>query len=115
MKRPLLLTATAVLFAWLNVATFAWLRAAGSLSGALIHFWTSARADWLLVAVLTDAVVFAVLGLVWLWHDAGDRGWSTARRIAWLAAILALGSPPLLLYVALHGRASVIVPHSDND
>ena len=106
MKRPLLLTAAVILFAWLTIATILWLRDAGSLSEALVHLWTSARADWMLVAILTDAGVFVLLSLVWLWHDAKARDWSPPRRLAWIAAVVALGSPVLLLYLALSGRAS---------
>jgi hypothetical protein len=101
MKRPLLLMAAALFFAWLNVATVLWLRDAGSLSEALTHLWTTLRADWMLVAILTDAGVFVLLGLTWLWRNAGERGWSRPRRLAWLVAVVAVGSPALLLYLAL--------------
>lgn len=104
MKRPLLLTAAALIFAWINVATVLWLRDAGSFPEALAHFWTTVRADWMLVAILTDAGVFVLLGLAWLWRNAGERGWSTLRRLAWLVAVVALGSPALLLYLALSTR-----------
>jgi hypothetical protein len=101
MKRPLLLMAAALFFVWLNVATVMWLRDAGSLSEAVGHLWTAVRADWMLVAILTDAGVFVLLGLAWLWRNAGERGWSRPRRLAWLAAVVAVGSPALLLYLAL--------------
>ena len=110
MKRPLLLTAAALVFAWFTVATVLWLRDAGSLSGALGHFWTSARADWMLIAILTDAGVFAVLGIIWLWRSARDRGWSKRRRLGWLAAVVAFGSPALLLYLALSVRKPSVAP-----
>jgi hypothetical protein len=100
MKRPVLLVAGALFFAWLNVATVLWLREAGSLREALAHLWTTLRADWMLLVILTDAGVFVLLGLVWLWHNAGERGWSKARRLAWLAAVVTFGSPALLLYLA---------------
>ena len=100
MKRPLLVIAGTLFFAWLNVATILWLREAGSLPEALAHFWATLRADWMLVAILTDAGVFVLLGLVWLWRSAGARGWSKPRRLAWLAAVVTFGSPALLLYLA---------------
>jgi hypothetical protein len=91
MKRPLLLMAAALFFAWLTVAGILGLHDAGSLSGALGHLWTSVRADWMLVAILTDAGVFALLGLVWLWRSARDRGLSKLRRLGWLVVPRALG------------------------
>ncbi len=104
MKRPLLLVAAALFFAWLNVATVLWLREAGSLSEAVAHLWTTIRADWMLVAILTDAGVFVLLALTWLWRNAGERGLTKPRRLAWLAAVVAVGSPALLLYLALSAR-----------
>jgi hypothetical protein len=112
MNRSRLITAAAIVFAWLTVATVLWLRDAGSLSRALAHLWTAARADWMVVAILTDALVFVLLALLWLWRDAWGRGWSRPRRLAWIAATVAFGSPALLLYLALsqrQGRAAEVV------
>lgn len=104
MKRRLLVIAAVLFFVWLNVATVMWLRDAGSLSEALAHLWTTVRADWMLVAILTDAGVFVLLGLTWLWHNARERGCSTLRRLAWVAAVVVLGSPALLVYLAVSAR-----------
>ncbi len=104
MKRPLLLTAATLVFTWINVATILWIRDAGGFVEALAHLWAAARADWLLLAILTDAGVFVLLALAWLWRNTGDRAWSTPRRLACVAAVVAVGSPALLAYLALSPR-----------
>ncbi len=106
-QRKTLLILAGAIFAWFNVGFVLWLKGGDSLTARFAHAWQAASSDWLVVIILSDALVFVVFVLAWLWRDARARMLTTRRRIGWVVATVALGSPALLVYLAYrpHGRA----------
>ena len=86
-----------------------WLRAPGGVAAGLGHAWAALRQDWLVLLVLSDACVFSLCALVWLWRDLARERTGRSARTLWFAAALLLGSPVLLVYLARRatGRAPV--------
>jgi hypothetical protein len=103
MRRALLLLSAAAFFVWENVATARWLRAHDGVAAGLAHAWAALRQDDLVLLVWTDMGVFTILAFAWLAHDLGRRRAPVARRVAWIAGTFVLGSPALLVYLALRG------------
>jgi hypothetical protein len=85
---------------WELVAAVRWVGGAGGLEPAFTGTWSRVRSDWFLLILVTDHLVIAGTVLVWVWLDAGRRGWSAAARLAWTIAYVATGSPALLGYLA---------------
>jgi hypothetical protein len=87
-------------FCWEVLGVALWLRDEGGPRPALAHFAATATGDWMNLLWLTDGAMFILLAAVWLWRDTGRRRWSPAPRAGVLAAMLVLGSPVLLAYLA---------------
>ena len=101
MQRSLLwLTALSFLI-WEAIGAFQWVRHARGFGPAFAHLWETLHSDWMLLVVVSDHLVIALCVLVWLWRDATERGWSRARRLAWVVMVVVLGSPALLVYLAV--------------
>ena len=96
MRRTLLWGAAALFFVWEHVAVVLWLRASGGPPAALAHAWRALRADWFVVLVLTDAGVFTICALAWLWCDLRRRATPRLGRTLWFGAAVVFGSPALL-------------------
>ncbi len=100
MRRILLWVGALAFAGWELVGVLLWVGAAGSLGVASAQTWERLRSDWYLLIVVTDHLVIAGVVLLWVWGDMGQRGWSLRIRLAWLAALIALGTPTLLVYLA---------------
>ena len=50
---------------------------------------------------------FVVLIFAWVLGDAKRRGWEGFRRWGWIPAMMMLGSPALLIYLAVRPDKSV--------
>jgi hypothetical protein len=85
-----------------------WVAAAGSLDAAAGRTWAGVRSDWFLQIVVIDHLAIAGAALLWVWADAGRRGWSVQQRLAWVAAFVALGTPALLGYLAERPRQTSV-------
>ena len=103
MLRFVLWSAAALFFLWENLAMFLWIRASGGLGPAFAHAWGALRADWMVALVLTDAGVFSLCALTWLWRDLRRRGASVRTRTLWFGGAVLLGSPAFLGYLANRG------------
>ena len=100
-QRVLFWLVAGVFFVWQNMATYLWLGKNGTFSAAVAHLWQTMTADWMLLLILSDACIFSALALAWFYGDMRGRGYNRARSSALLLAALAIGSPVLLLYLAL--------------
>ena len=101
MRRPLLLAAAATFFAVENAVTVRWLAMHGGVGAGLAHAWTAVREDAMVLLVAADMGIFTLAALVWFARDLAEREVAPSRRVAWLAATLVVGSPALLVYLAL--------------
>jgi hypothetical protein len=86
----------------MNVATVLWLREAGALPAALRRTAATAVEDWMLGLVLSDAGVFVALAIAWLVADTRRRGLRGPGRWGWVVGTGVLGSPVLLVYLAVY-------------
>ena len=94
-----IVVAAVLIFVWFNIATYWWVNSYDSLGAAIVQTWLAIISNWMLLIILCDSTVFFVLIFVWLLSDARQRGWTGYKRWGWLAAILAFGSPALLIYI----------------
>jgi hypothetical protein len=85
---------------WELVAAYHWVGPELAIGAAVRQTWAHVRSDWFLKVLITDHIVIAGTVLLWVWIDAGRRGWSTGARVAWTIAYIALGTPALLGYLA---------------
>lgn len=97
-KTPIVVAAV-LIFSWFNLATYWWVNSFGSVTAAIAQTWVVMTSNWMLLIILCDSAVFLILIFVWLLRDARERGWIGYKRWAWLAAILAFGSPALMIYI----------------
>jgi len=97
-KKALCWTAAGILLAWQAAAVTLWFRACGSLGECVRRSWAAATGDWMVLLFLTDMAVFVALCTLWMAVDARRRG---RRWGLWVVAVLLLGSPALLAYLAL--------------
>jgi hypothetical protein len=97
--RGLLATIAVIIFLGFNVATYWWVNSFDSVGAAISLTWKAIINNWMIVIIITDSFCFVLLTFVWLLADARQRGWSGVRRWGWIAAILAFGSPALMIYL----------------
>jgi hypothetical protein len=101
MMRAFYLAAAAVMFGWIAVATTLWLgQHGGDVTEAFVSVWQLATADWMLLLVLTDMLVFTVAAFVWVALDLRARGATALATVVWLGPMLLLGSAVLFFYLA---------------
>lgn len=98
--KTLIALAAVLIFGWFNLATYWWVNSFGSVNSAITQTWGAMTSNWMLLIILGDSAVFLVLIFVWLLRDAREWGWVGYKRWAWLAAILGLGSPALMIYIS---------------
>lgn len=98
-RKTLIALAAVLTFGWFNLATYWWVKSFGSVNAAIAQTWVAMTSNWMLLIILCDSVVFLVLIFAWLLRDARERGWIGYKRWAWLVAILAFGSPALMMYI----------------
>ncbi|MBI5445127.1 MAG: DUF2834 domain-containing protein [Deltaproteobacteria bacterium] len=89
-----------LLLTWFGVGGFLWLAQGGGVRAAVLHFLEAVRSDWMVVLFVNDLLVLLLLASVWVWADGRRRRVPAGRRGLWVAAVLLLGSPALLLYLA---------------
>jgi hypothetical protein len=105
--RSLLYGGAALMAGWIVLATLLWLQQnAGDPVAGFSYFWGMVTADWLLVLLVTDLMVFTVAAFVWVTLDLRRRRASWRQVVAWLAPMLVLGSAVLLVYIARRPRAT---------
>lgn len=102
MRRPALLLAAALFFAYEQWSFYQWIQQNGSVAAGLTHAWTTLRLDPMVFMAWNDMGVFTAVVLVWLARDLRARG----RAIWWWPATLLMGCPPLLVYLATGSDAS---------
>jgi hypothetical protein len=100
MKRVLLWVGALAFLAWELTAALHWVGPELAVGTAVRQTWAHVESDWFLKILVADHIVIAGTVLVWVWIDAGRRGWSVGARLAWTVAYIALGSPALLGYLA---------------
>src|ERR687894_970209 len=99
--RALSLVAAALIFVWFVAGALWWLAAYESVAAAIADSWRTLTSNVMNLIILSDAFFFIVLVLAWVLRDAGERGWRGARRWGWLVALMLVGCPALLVYLAL--------------
>lgn len=97
-RAPILIAAV-VIFLWFNLATYWWVNSFESVGAAITLTWNAITTNWMILIIIGDSAVFLLMIFVWLLKDARQRGWVGYKRWGWIAAILALGSPALLIYL----------------
>ena len=100
-QRIIISLAAALVLIWFNIATYWWVSSFGSVGTAISQTWNLISTNWMIMIILTDSLIFLCLIFAWLVSDAKRRGWTGYKRWGWIAAILALGSPALIMYVVL--------------
>jgi hypothetical protein len=101
MKRLLWLVLAFIAFIVTNATAGFWIEDAGwSISDAIRHFMDAAHSDWLLVSLLIHTGVFTIAGIAWWLREMRRRGWSRRRRGWWIVALVVLGAPALLAWLA---------------
>jgi flagellar biosynthesis protein FlhB len=103
-QRFILVVLAVVIFLSFNVATYWWVSSFGSVITAINRTWQAIVNNWMIVIILTDSLFFLLLIIVWLLDDARRRGWTRSKRWGWIAALLGLGSPALLIYLVLRPK-----------
>ena len=99
-QRTLAVAAAAVLLAWFTLRTSRWLSSYDSVAAAVTDSWQTVTSNGMLVVMLSDAFLLFLLIFVWLARDARSRGWVGLKRWLWIVAVMSLGCPALLLYLA---------------
>lgn len=103
-QRFILVVLAVVIFLWFNVATYWWVSSFGSVVTAISRTWQATVNNWMIAIIFTDSLLFLLLIFVWLLDDARRRGWTGFKRWGWIAALLGLGSPALLVYLVLRPK-----------
>jgi hypothetical protein len=109
-QRSILIVVAALIFLWFNVATYWWVSSFDSLATAISRTWEVIVNNWMILIILSDSLFFLLLIFVWLLSDARRRGWTGYKRWCWIAALLVLGSPALLIYLVLRPKDQLISP-----
>lgn len=99
-QRTLAVAVAAALLAWFTLKTSRWLAAYDSVAAAVADSWLTVASNGMLVVMLGDAFLLFLLIFFWLARDARSRGWVGPRRWLWIAAVMFLGCPALLIYLA---------------
>ncbi len=99
-QRTLAVASAAVLLAWFTLRTSRWLASYDSTTVAVADSWQTVMSNGMLVVMLSDAFLLFLLIFFWLARDARSRGWVGVCRWLWIAAVMSLGCPALLLYLA---------------
>lgn len=97
--RTIIAIAAVVIFLWFNLATYWWVNNFNSAAEAISLTWKAITTNWMIIIIISDSIVFVLLIFVWLVADARQRGWSGYKRWGWILAILAFGSPALMIYL----------------
>jgi hypothetical protein len=90
-----------VIFVAFNIATYWWVNSFDSVAAAINLTWKAITNNWMILIIISDSSLFLLLIFFWLLADARQRGWTNFRRWGWVAAILAFGSPALMMYLVL--------------
>ena len=98
--RVLCLVAAALIFIWFVAGALWWLSSYESVGAAVSDSWQTLTSNVMNLIILSDAFFFIVLVLAWVLRDARERGWTGARRWAWVFGIMFIGCPALLVYLA---------------
>jgi hypothetical protein len=94
-RRPGLLLAAVLFFAYEQWSFYQWMQQNGSVSAGLAHAWAALRTDPMVFMAWNDMGVFTAVVLTWLWRDVKRAG----RSFIWWPATLLFGCPPLLIYL----------------
>jgi hypothetical protein len=105
-RRGILLIATFILLVWIGLGTYWWMSEYGSIMIAVRHFVDAILSDWMVTLFMSDLVIIGLLACLWVLKDAKDRGWSGYKRWGWTVLFVVLGSPALLIYLALRPDTS---------
>ena len=100
-KRALCLAAAALILIWFVAGALWWLSAYESVGAAISDSWRTLTSNVMNLIILSDALFFILLVFAWVLSDARERGWRGARRWGWLVAMMLVGCPALLVYLAL--------------
>jgi hypothetical protein len=100
-RRTLCLVAAALIFAWFLVAVRLWLAGYESVGAGVADTLRTLTSNWVVLVILSDAFLFIVLVFAWVLGDARARGWGGLKGWAWVFAMMAVGCPALLVYLAL--------------
>jgi len=100
-QRALCLTGAAIVFVWFVAGAAWWLSGYESVGAAIADSWRTLTSNVMNLIVLSDALFFVLLVFAWVLRDARERGWAGARRWGWVAAMMIVGCPALLVYLAV--------------
>jgi hypothetical protein len=100
----MMITSAVLIFLLFNAATYWWVKSFDSLAAAISLTWTTIINNWMILIIICDSIFFLLLIFVWLLGDARERGSTGFRRWGWLVAMIAFGSPALLIYLVLRPR-----------
>jgi hypothetical protein len=106
-RRGIILVITLILLVWIGLGTYWWLSEYGSITSAAQHFLDTIRSDWMVTLFMGDLMIIGLLVCIWVVKDAGKRGWRGYKRWGWTVLFVVLGSPALLLYLALRPDTSL--------
>lgn len=96
MRRPMLLSAAIVFFAFEQWSFYRWMQQNGSVRAGLLHAWETLQRDPMVFMAWNDMAIFTAFVLYWLARDLRASG----RSAVWWPATLLLGCPPFLIYLA---------------
>lgn len=99
--RRKLVVAAVLIFLWFLLGTYWWAISFASVDDAVSQTWQAIINNWMILVILSDAFFFVVLIFAWLLGDARQRGWEGYKRWGWIPAMMMLGSPALLIYLAV--------------
>lgn len=94
-------TGAVAMLGWSVYWTARWVAGSASLGAAWSRSWAVGLSDPGVFLVSTDLFVFSILVLAWMAADMRRRGLPRLRFAGWFLAVLILGSPAALLYLAL--------------
>jgi hypothetical protein len=102
MKRVLLVSYALALALFFRYGFGQWQLSGHSLTDA----WQALRQDWLVFITFIDAAQFSLIVLIWLIFDLRRQERPIWEKLAWFGLTLWLGTPGLLLYVALRRQTT---------